>query len=145
MTGQKILSAQQRESWAERGFVVLPGFASRDEVEALRRGAAEAVAAHDLDAIRTVFDVKDQRHAEDPWFLDSGGAVRPFLEPDCETGPVVNKLGHALHDLLPAFDRFSRAPRVAALVAELGVRDPLLLQSMVIFKHPRVGGLVNPH
>jgi len=58
---------------------------------------------------------------------------------------ALNKMGHALHDLDPVFDRFSRTADLASLVAELGVADPLLLQSMVIFKPPRIGGEVVCH
>jgi phytanoyl-CoA hydroxylase len=57
----------------------------------------------------------------------------------------INKVGHALHDLDPTFARFSRTPELAALVSELGVAAPLLLQSMYIFKQPRIGGEVVCH
>jgi phytanoyl-CoA hydroxylase len=43
------------------------------------------------------------------------------------------------------FDGFSRAPRLAELAADLGLRQPLLLQSMYIFKQPRIGGEVMSH
>ena len=58
---------------------------------------------------------------------------------------AINKIGHALHDRDPVFDRFSRDPRLAALVADLGMAEPLLLQSMLIFKQPRIGGEVVWH
>ncbi|MED5221082.1 MAG: phytanoyl-CoA dioxygenase family protein, partial [Actinomycetota bacterium] len=45
----------------------------------------------------------------------------------------------------PVFDRFSRTPALAELAAELGFVDPLLLQSMVIFKPPHIGGEVTCH
>jgi phytanoyl-CoA hydroxylase len=54
-------------------------------------------------------------------------------------------VGHALHDLDPVFERFSRRPALAALVGELGLERPLLLQSMYIFKQPRIGGEVVCH
>jgi phytanoyl-CoA hydroxylase len=57
----------------------------------------------------------------------------------------INKVGHALHDLDPTFERFSRTPELAALVSELGVAAPLLLQCMYIFKQPRIGGEVVCH
>ena len=58
---------------------------------------------------------------------------------------ALNKLGHAMHDLDPVFDRFSRTPQMAALAADLGFVDPLLVQSMVIFKPPHIGGEVVCH
>ena len=138
--------SSQRAQYEQRGFIAVEGFADPAACTQLRDAALEFTHARDLDAIETVFDVRAQAHAEDAWFLESGGEVRAFLEPERDGGERrVNKLGHALHDRLPLFDSFSRDPRLAALVRELGMDDALLLQSMVIFKHPRVGGLVNPH
>ena len=136
----------RRAEFEREGFVVIPDFAEADACAELREAAWALVGEADLEAIRTTFDVRNQGHAEDPWFLESGGEVRAFLEPERDEGEArVNKLGHALHDRVPIFDRFSRTPALAALVAELGMRTPLLMQSMVIFKYPRVGGEVVPH
>ena len=135
-----------RATFERDGFVVIPGFADPGACEQLRVAAEQLAAEALLDPHETVFDTRGQSHGEDPWFLDSGGEVRAFLEPERDEGVArVNKIGHALHDRVPLFDRFSRAPKLAALVDELGVREPLLLQSMVIYKHPRVGGLVPAH
>ena len=80
--------------------------------------------------------------------------IRPFFEEgafDSEGNLQVpmdralNKLGHAMHDLDPVFDNFSRTPELAALVSDIGFVDPLLLQSMVIFKPPHIGGEVICH
>ena len=43
------------------------------------------------------------------------------------------------------FCRFSRSPDLAEVAADLGFDDPLLLQSMYIFKQPRIGGEVGCH
>jgi len=114
--------------------------------EQLREAAHRIVRNTDLEAQQLAFDPVDQSHGDDPWFLDSGAEVRAFLEPQRDRGKLrVNKLGHGLHDRLPLFDRFSRDPRIKALICELGIRNALLLQSMVIFKHPRVGAAVPAH
>jgi phytanoyl-CoA hydroxylase len=153
----------RRREFERDGFLVVPDFASREACTELREAAEALIAETDLDALETVFDARGQAHGEDPvfaapsrpepepscsdpWFLESGGEVRAFLEAERDEGrPRVNKLGHALHDRLPRFGRFSRDPRLAELVAELGVVQPLLLQSMVILEHPRVGGAVPAH
>src|SRR6185436_15536765 len=57
----------------------------------------------------------------------------------------INKIGHALHDLDPVFDRFSRSDKIKQLSADLGIENPLLLQSMYIFKQPNIGGEVTCH
>lgn len=135
-----------RGTFERDGFLVIPDFASREACEELRDAALRLVEETDLESLGSTFDAGGQRHGHDPWFLDSGGEVRAFLEPERDRDRLrVNKLGHALHDRVPLFDRFSRDPRLAALVTELGLAAPLLLQSMVIFKHPRVGGAVPAH
>jgi phytanoyl-CoA hydroxylase len=57
----------------------------------------------------------------------------------------INKIGHALHDVDPVFREFSRSPRMQALYRSLGFKRPLPVQSMYIFKQPRIGGSVVPH
>ena len=153
-----VLDEDRREAWERDGFVVLPGFVSPDRVESLRRRIDELVAGYASqglpDGAATVFSTTEQTHAQDNWFLTSADVIRPFFENgafDADGNLVapmdraLNKMGHALHDLDPAFDQFSRTTDLASLVAELGITDPLLLQSMVIFKPPRIGGEVVCH
>jgi hypothetical protein len=53
----------------------------------------------------------------------------------------VNKLGHALHALDPAFRELTFSPSVQAVERALGVHSqPVVPQSMVICKQPRIGG-----
>jgi phytanoyl-CoA hydroxylase len=57
----------------------------------------------------------------------------------------INKIGHAMHDLDPVFDRFSRGPDMAAVAADLGLKQAQIWQSMYIFKQPGIGGEVRWH
>ena len=153
-----VLGEDRREAWERDGFVVLPGFVPPDRVESLRHRIDDLVAGYASqglpDGAATVFSTTEQTHAQDDWFLTSADVIRPFFENgafDADGNLVapmdraLNKMGHALHDLDPAFDQFSRTTDLASLVAELGITDPLLLQSMVIFKPPRIGGEVVCH
>ncbi|MCH2431047.1 MAG: phytanoyl-CoA dioxygenase family protein [Acidimicrobiales bacterium] len=153
-----VLGADRWGAWERDGFVVLPGFVPPDRVESLRHRIDDLVAGYASqglpDGAATVFSTTEQTHAQDNWFLTSADVIRPFFENgafDADGNLVapmdraLNKMGHALHDLDPAFDQFSRTTDLASLVAELGVTDPLLLQSMVIFKPPRIGGEVVCH
>jgi phytanoyl-CoA hydroxylase len=140
--------AAMREAYARDGFLLLEGFLEADGCDALQDRAATLVAGFDPGPQRTVFSTADQAHARDRYFAESASTIGFFFEADATAEPVeraLNKIGHALHDLDPVFDRISRQPRVAALVAALGVTRPLLLQSMYIFKQPHIGGEVDWH
>jgi phytanoyl-CoA hydroxylase len=148
------LTADQVERYRAEGFLVLEGFAPASACDRLRARMEELLAGLDVEGVRTVFSTDDQRHARDGWFLESGDKVRFFFEPgafDAE-GRLrqakelsINKVGHALHDLDPTFDAFSRDPRVEAVARAIGLEEALLLQSMYIFKQPRIGGEVTCH
>ncbi|MGD9507851.1 MAG: phytanoyl-CoA dioxygenase family protein [Geminicoccaceae bacterium] len=148
------LSADEIGRYRQDGFLVLEGFIEQQHCDALRARMAELMAGFDPAGIRTVFATNDQAHARDDWFLDSGDKIRFFFEPDSfnESGELLqplelslNKVGHALHDLDPVFDGFSRDPRFAAVARATGLVEPLLLQSMYIFKQPRIGAEVGCH
>ncbi|HJM27042.1 MAG: phytanoyl-CoA dioxygenase family protein [Acidimicrobiales bacterium] len=150
------LSVEQASAWRDDGFVVLPNFVPGTQISALTDRIGELVDgfARSPGEATTVFSTTERTHAQDEYFLTSGGVIRPFFEEgafDSEGNLQVpmdralNKLGHAMHDLDPVFDNFSRTPELAALVSDIGFVDPLLLQSMVIFKPPHIGGEVICH
>ena len=143
------------DRFAREGFLVIPSFKSADEIAALRERAAAIVDAFDPAESTAVFTTRDEAKTKsDAWFLTSGDKVRCFFEEEAfdASGALrqrkelsINKIGHAMHDLDPVFERFSRDPRLDELVRELGIVEPLVLQSMYIFKQPRIGGEVRWH
>ena len=137
------MNADQLASYGRDGFLVVPDFLSAADCDALQARAAELVAGFDPGPVRTVFSTRDQGHARDRYFLESGGAIRFFFEE--EAPGQLNKLGQELHDLDPPYDRLSRQPRLAALARDVGLEEALLLQSMYIFKNPGIGGEVGWH
>jgi phytanoyl-CoA hydroxylase len=148
------LTAQQFTSYHRDGFLILENFASKQECEELKRRAETMVAGFDPQGVISIFSTREQTRISDDYFLESGDKIRFFFEEDAFTPEgglkqskelSINKIGHALHDLDPIFDRFSRRPEMAALADCLGYRQPLLLQSMYIFKQPLIGGEVNCH
>ncbi len=149
-----MLSTEQIESFERDGFLVLERLVPDAACDELLARADELVDAFEPDAHRSVFTTDEQTRTSDEVFLASGDRVDCFFEDEAfdDDGRLVvdkraalNKIGHAQHDLDPVFSAFSRAEPLPELVADLGVEDPKLLQSMLIFKHPRIGGEVTSH
>lgn len=152
----RYLTDTQIQAFRSDGFLVVPNFVSDEHCLQLRERAmmlAEKYVPSPEEATVFTADGKPQ-HTSDDYFLTSGEQIRCFFEKDAfdergnlraEPHLALNKLGHAMHDLDPVFDSFSRTPDLANVAADLGMRDPLLLQSMYIFKQPHIGGEVTCH
>jgi phytanoyl-CoA hydroxylase len=149
-----MVSDGQVADFHRDGFLVLEGFVSPAACAAARERAEEIVDAFEPASHRTVFTTNEQVRVSDELFLSSGDAITCFFEeeaigPDGElTVPKarsINKIGHALHDLDPVFERFSYTPELAEVAAAVGLDDALALQSMYIFKQPSIGGEVGCH
>ncbi len=142
------------EAYRAAGVLVLRNFVSRDACERLRQRAAKLVDAFDPAEVRSVFSTTRQAQLDDRYFIESGDKIRFFLEAEAcdDDGNLLrpkehclNKMGHAMHDLDPVFDAFSRTPELGAVADSIGFEDPVILQSMYIFKPPHIGGEVVCH
>jgi len=148
------LRAEQIDDYERDGFLVLENFVDDEACDRLRARAEELVRDFDPEGLVSIFSTQEQTRTSDDYFLESGDKIRFFFEENAfhpdgtlrqSKEQSINKIGHALHDLDPVFDGFSRTPKIKQLVSDLGIDDPLLLQSMYIFKQPRIGGEVTCH
>ena len=148
------MTSAEAAQYDRDGFLVLPDFVNDGVCDALRARAEELVRDFDPSGLISIFSTREQTRTSDDYFLESGDKIRFFFEENAfnpdgslkqSKEQSINKIGHALHDLDPAFDSFSRTPRIKQLVSDLGLTNPLLLQSMYIFKQPRIGGEVTCH
>lgn len=142
------------DPFREQGFLVLEDFVPPTACDVLMIRAAQLAKEYDYQGHPSVFQTSDQAQHTDDYFLASGDRISFFFEKDAfdEKGVLktdlfhsLNKIGHALHDLDPVFDAFSRSADMRALAVSLGLQDHLLIQSMMIFKHARIGGVVDLH
>jgi len=149
-----MLDSQQLADFERDGFLILETFVSHKDCDSLLARTAELVTKFEPPGQKSVFSATEQEQISDQYFLESGDKIRFFFERDAfgadgalRQGKAhsLNKIGHALHDLDPVFNAFSRQPGLAELAIDAGLAEPLLLQSMLIFKPPRIGGEVVWH
>ena len=149
-----MLTPHQREQFERDGYLVIPDFKNASEIASVRRRAAEIVDQVDPGEQRSIFTTRDQLAATDDYFLRSDNTIRCFFEEEAfdqqgrlrqDKALSINKIGHALHDLDPVFERFSRTPELAQVARDLGLKQAQVWQSMYIFKQPGIGGEVGWH
>ena len=149
-----VLDDRQIEHYQRDGFLVIQGFADKRACDELKDAANRIVAEFEPSTERTIFTTTEQQRVSNGEFLASGSGIWCFFEeeafdqegrPRTSKALSINKIGHAMHDLDPTFERFSYRPELAGVAADIGLADALALQSMYIFKQPLIGGEVGCH
>lgn len=147
-------TAAQTRQLREQGYLVLPSLVPEEALASIRRATQAILERFDPAVERSVFSTKDRDAGRDEAFFASAEGVRCLLEEGAldDAGALrlppaqcVNKIGHALHDLVPEVGAFCRLPCFGELLRGLGYRTPVLWQTMVILKPPRIGGEVRWH
>ncbi|XP_059140304.1 phytanoyl-CoA dioxygenase domain-containing protein 1-like [Physella acuta] len=136
----------------EDGYAVIENFLSEEEIKKLKSHMHEIVSAVNPREHQTVFSTTNQ--TKNDYFLNSGDRISFFFEEEAidaegnlqvDKQLSVNKIGHALHCLDPVFAEISQSERMKAIAKAIGFVDPVICQSMYIFKQPKIGGVVMPH
>uniref|UniRef100_A0A673LC09 Phytanoyl-CoA dioxygenase domain-containing protein 1 n=1 Tax=Sinocyclocheilus rhinocerous TaxID=307959 RepID=A0A673LC09_9TELE len=146
-----ILTDQDVQKYRDEGYLVLDGLLSPEECDALRDRMSEIIERMDVpEHCRTQFStdhdeqLKTQGNAD--YFITSGDKIRFFFEKGVfdDKGEFIvpreqslNKIGHVCQNVFVS--------NLQNLVKKLGLINPVILQSMYIFKQPGIGGEVSPH
>jgi phytanoyl-CoA hydroxylase len=148
------LNKEMLNFWNNNGFLIIEDFKTHKECDELINRSKELIEEQDFNNQQSVFDTVSQSHNDDNYFLESGDKIRFFFEEKANLDEenvktnkqyIVNKIGHALHDLDDKFIAFSKNEQLDQIARAIGFQDPLLLQSMYIFKQPKIGGEVVCH
>jgi len=148
-----MLSIEQLQKFERDGYLVIENFIPEETIPKLIDEANKLVSEYNAQDI-TIFTTEEQQRNSNEYFLSSGDKIRFFWEENAfnKDGSSkqdkllsINKIGHALHELDPVFRDFSHCKKMQDLVASLGLKEALVVQSMYIFKQPRIGGKVGLH
>ncbi|XP_029565971.1 phytanoyl-CoA dioxygenase domain-containing protein 1 isoform X2 [Salmo trutta] len=149
-----FLTDQDAKKYQEDGYMILDGLLSPAECDELRQRMGEIVDRMDVpEHCRIQFStnhdeqLKTQGNAD--YFITSGDKIRFFFEKGVfdDKGDFtvpkehsLNKIGHALHAYEPLYKTATHSPKIQGIAKKLGLKSPVILQSMYIFKQPGIGG-----
>ncbi|XP_048114889.1 phytanoyl-CoA dioxygenase domain-containing protein 1 isoform X1 [Alosa alosa] len=156
-----VLTDSDVQRYQDDGYLILEGFLTEAECDALRARMKDIVEQMDVPPhCRIQFStnqeeqLKSQMQGSADYFITSGDKIRFFFEKGVfdDKGEFIvpkerslNKVGHALHAYEPLYKRITHSEKVKGLAKKLGLQSPVILQSMYIFKQPGIGGEVTPH
>ena len=146
--------------YEQNGFAIIENYLSHDEVDRIKRETVAYVREETANSQLAEGRVRPGEIWANPdknaWYFESGDAkTRLFFEPHAvdekenklkiEVEKALCKIGFALHKHRPFFMDFVRQKKIVDTLKALDYADPTLIQTMVNFKNPKVGGEFIPH
>lgn len=140
----------------KNGFAIIQNFASDEECNELRNEMKKIVNDMKMDEHPvSIFTTEDQeKHLSDKYFIDSVDKISFFFEEGAfnkkgellvDKFTALNKVGHALHVKNKKFKNFTFSEKVKVVCKTMKLQNPTIVQSMYIFKNPKIGGVVTEH
>ncbi len=144
------------DAYEQDGIIVLNNFLTEAECDALLAEKIRLIDEFQPTCETTEIFTADTAQSDTKrgkYFLDSTDKISFFFEEGAfESGRLVadkrqsiNKIGHALGELNPVFRAATFRDSTRTLIEQLGVSNPVLNESMMICKPPKIGGEVKPH
>ena len=139
--------------YKENGYLIIEDYLSDKDIKSLRESAYQIVEDFDMNTL-SIFTTEEQSQHTDRYFLESAYQVSCFFEPEAigNNGVLtrskhlaVNKIGHAMHDLIPTWQQISYRKSLYKFAKAVGLEEPSIVQSQYIYKQPQIGGRVHAH
>jgi phytanoyl-CoA hydroxylase len=147
-----VISLNEISLFEKQGFLHLPNFIDQRDCDRLVLRIRDLTQKKCLNDEERVFHAGSNTQSKDDFFLKSAHNISFFYDKNRQLSQkkdnaflALNKVGHALHNLCPVFKKFSHHEKLYGLMADLGHKKSLLVQSMFIFKQSHFGDEVPPH
>ncbi|MDE1464363.1 phytanoyl-CoA dioxygenase family protein [Spartinivicinus poritis] len=161
---QPGMASDAWQFYDENGFLIINDFIPKPICQQLM-GQAEAIVDNHCQQENqqhknngeeqpVIFSTRQRQHDKSRYFIESANDIRCFYEElamdddGClprKKQHAINKIGHALHRFDPVFKQFVENHQLNQLINQLPLSVPKIIQSMIIFKQPYIGGEVNCH
>ncbi len=148
------LTNEQIIHFQHKGFLLLPDFVSEQLCEQLKTRSLHLVEKFQIpDISKEIAEQKEifswenyyyKNNTKECYFFEKE-AMLPDGSLDRDKTDAIQKISYALHSLDPIFNAFSYSSKIGSLVADLGLKKPAILQSMYLFKQPKIGSPVFCH
>lgn len=149
----RLNTVKNLEFYNKNGYLIVEDFFSKEEIDELKESAHQIAENFDVETL-SVFTTEKQSQHTNRYFIDSANEVSCFFEPEAlnhkgeltrEKHLAINKIGHAMHDLIPSWQKISYRRSLYDFAKSIGQEEPAIVQSQYIYKQPHIGGQVHAH
>jgi phytanoyl-CoA hydroxylase len=145
----------RKADFEKNGYLVLNDFYTTGQCDELIQRAKELSDSLEGKDEVSIFKITDQSKSKNQYFFNSAESISYFFENDAfdengvvrkPAGDYLSRIGYAMHDIDPVFKKFSHSEKLRELAnVDLQLEDQVIIQSVYIFKHARIGAGLHLH